>query len=117
MCSQKSAEAPEFFLHHGFIDKIWADYQSQSKAKKYAFFSKINERMQGVPYKPRRLLDNNNLPGGVRVCYKNPTVNQARKIRKYLSRMLFNQIYLIIVLSLLSTAMLCKHLDLHNLVR
>jgi len=92
MCSRKSAEAPEFFLHHGFIDKIWADYQSQSKAKKYAFFSKINERMQGVPYKPRRLLDNNNLPGGVRVCYKNPTVNQARKIRKYLSHKTFKEL-------------------------
>ena len=99
MCSQKSAEAPEFFLHHGFIDKIWADYQSQSKAKKFAFFSTINARMQGIPYKPRRLLDNNNLPGGVRVCYKNPSVNKARKIRKYLSRMLSTQIPSITFLS------------------
>ena len=100
MCSRKSAEAPEFFLHHGFIDKIWADYQSKSRLKKFVFFSTINARMQGIPYKPRRLLDNNNLPGGVRVCYKNPTVNQARKIRVYLNSMLFNQILLALYLLL-----------------
>jgi len=92
MCSRKSAEAPEFFLHHGFIDKIWADYQSKSRLKKFVFFSTINARMQGIPYKPRRLLDNNNLPGGVRVCYKNPTVNQARKIRVYLNNKTFKQL-------------------------
>ena len=27
MCLVTSAEAPEFFLHHAFIDKIWSDWQ------------------------------------------------------------------------------------------
>ena len=94
MCSQKSAEAPEFFLHHGFIDKIWAEYQDQSSVRKFAYFSSRHTRMVGIGYGPRRVLDNNNLPGGVRVCYKQPTVNKAARIRSYLSRMYFNQIFL-----------------------
>ena len=92
MCSSKSAEAPEFFLHHGFIDKIWADYQHQSRVKKFAYFSSINRRMVGISYGPRRVLDNENLPGGVRVCYKNPTTHLAKKIRAYLKSMYFKQI-------------------------
>ena len=91
MCSRKSAEAPEFFLHHGFIDKIWADYQSKSRLKKAVYFSRIHARMQGIRHKPGALLDNNNLPGGVRVCYKNPTVNKARKIRTYLNSTFFKK--------------------------
>jgi len=87
MCSRKSAEAPEFFLHHGFIDKIWAEYQDKSRIKKFAYFSSIYTRMVGVRYGPRSLLDNNKLPGGVRVCYKHPTVNKAARIRSYLSRL------------------------------
>ena len=87
MCSGKSAEAPEFFLHHGFIDKIWAEYQNQSLVKKFAFFSSINTRMVGISYGPKSMLDNNNLPGGVRVCYKNPNTHMARRIRSYLKSM------------------------------
>ena len=111
MNSDKSAEAPEFFLHHAFIDKIWADYQSQSTARKYVFFSKINTKMQGLRYKPRELLDNNDLPGGVRVCYKSASVNKARKISKYLSRMLFTYISLINFLSLLSSKNIAQHIE------
>ena len=91
MCSSKSAEAPEFFLHHGFIDKIWSDYQKQSVAKKYAYFSRINRRMVGVPYGPRRVLNNNRLPGGVRVCYQAPSALLAKRIRNYLKSMYSKQ--------------------------
>ena len=31
MCLVTSAEAPEFFLHRGFIDKIWSDWQEKSR--------------------------------------------------------------------------------------
>ena len=27
MCSNDSAAAPEFFLHHGFVDKLWGDWR------------------------------------------------------------------------------------------
>lgn len=29
MCTVEFASAPEFFLHHGFIDKIWEDWQKE----------------------------------------------------------------------------------------
>ena len=71
MCSLNSAAAPEFFLHHGFIDKIWADWQKRSSAHKNAFFPGINERLIGTPYYPKQLVNLAAQPGGVRVEYRN----------------------------------------------
>ncbi|XP_031566331.1 uncharacterized protein LOC116301419 [Actinia tenebrosa] len=71
MCEQDSAAAPEFFLHHGFIDKIWEDWQKRSAAHRNVYFSNLNEalpRSSGVL--PREVLDNTALPGGVRAEYQ-----------------------------------------------
>ena len=84
MCTVDSAEAPEFFLHHGFIDKIWADWQKQSTANKYAYFPSINRKMQGTPYYPRDFVDILKQPGDVRVCYDEPTVNNAPLVKAFL---------------------------------
>ena len=89
MCTGKSAEAPEFFLHHGFIDKIWADRQKQGTKQKFAYFPSINVKMVGINYYPKDLIDNDKLPGGVRVCYEDPSVNGALKIRQFLKCKIF----------------------------
>ena len=89
MCSGKSAEAPEFFLHHGFIDKIWADRQKQGIKQKMAYFHTIKQKMVAIDYYPKDLVDNDNLPGGVRVCYDDPSVNGALKIRQFLRCKIF----------------------------
>ena len=70
MCSNESASAPDFFLHHGFIDKIWDDWQKQSSAHKYAYFPTVEENMPGTGLRPTELIDLSNQPGGVSVEYE-----------------------------------------------
>lgn len=87
MCSTKSAEAPEFFFHHGFMDKIWADYQMQSATHKNAYYPTIKKKMVVTNYYPKDLIDLSKQPGGVRVMYIDPTVRHAAKIRKFLAKL------------------------------
>ena len=69
MCTIDAANAPEFFLHHGFIDKIWSSWQNRGPAfKNLPFYSLNTEVMPGTSYSPRDLYDLNNQPGCVRVC-------------------------------------------------
>lgn len=70
MCSIDSAAAPEFFLHHGFIDKIWDEWQRKSDAHRNAFFPDINEAMPGSELQPREIVNLLSQPGGARVEYQ-----------------------------------------------
>lgn len=72
MCSIDSASAPEFFLHHGFIDKIWDDWQKKSDAHKNAFFPSVNGFMPGTQVRPVDVIDLSAQPGGIRVVYQPP---------------------------------------------
>ncbi|CAB4008352.1 Tyrosinase, partial [Paramuricea clavata] len=64
---------PEFCLHHGFIDKIWSDWQQRSELHKNAHFGSISTPMAATIYSPKDVNDLQNQPGGVRVCYINPS--------------------------------------------
>ena len=70
MCTNESASAPEFFLHHTFIDKIWDDWQKKSCAHKYAYFPMVQENMPETDLRPAELIDLFNQPGGVSVEYE-----------------------------------------------
>lgn len=70
MCTLQSASAPEFFLHHGFVDKIWDDWQKRSISNRFAYFPYIHRRMSGTPYFPKALINLRQQPGGVRVEYR-----------------------------------------------
>lgn len=72
MCSLDSAAAPEFFLHHGFIDKIWDDWQKKSEFHKNVFFSALTQHMPDTQVLPREVVDLSSQPGGVRVEYQTP---------------------------------------------
>ena len=66
MCTFDSAAAPEFFLHHGFVDKIWWDWQRQSVDHMFnRYFVSQTQRMPGTVYRSNDLLDLNNQPGCV----------------------------------------------------
>ncbi|CAB3984903.1 tyrosinase-like isoform X2 [Paramuricea clavata] len=73
MCTIDSATAPEFFLHHGFVDKIWWDWQKQSNAHKFnTYFLTQAGLMTSTPYRSKDFLDLNNQPGCVCAEYVNP---------------------------------------------
>ncbi|XP_022801546.1 uncharacterized protein LOC111339216 [Stylophora pistillata] len=79
MCSFDSAAAPEFMLHHGFVDKIWTDWQRRSAVHMHAHFSSVTAPMPGTnQLRTTAVLNNLRLPGGVRVQYQNPPRLQMR---------------------------------------
>lgn len=79
MCSFDSAAAPEFLLHHGFVDKIWTDWQSRSNAHMNAHFPSVTAPMPGTRrLRATAVLNNFRLPGGVRIEYQTPPSPQLR---------------------------------------
>ncbi|XP_031561126.1 uncharacterized protein LOC116297105 [Actinia tenebrosa] len=87
MCSLDSSCAPEFILHHAFIDKIWADWQEKSHEHKTVYFSSITDPLPATyGVMPLEVIDNNALPGGVRVDYLDvndtETETFVKRIRK-----------------------------------
>ncbi|KAK3736190.1 hypothetical protein QZH41_002473 [Actinostola sp. cb2023] len=70
MCTQNAATAPEFFLHHGMVDKIWEDWQKRSTVHRTAFYPTVTEVMPKTDgLLPGALIDNLRLPGNVRAEY------------------------------------------------
>ena len=80
MCTRDSANAPEFFLHHGFIDKIWADWQNKSKLYRDVYFTSVNETLPGTELLPSALIDLSNQPGGISVEYDFSGDRAARNV-------------------------------------
>ena len=60
---------PEFWLHHSFIDKLWADWQGKGTENKFHYYTNIIFTMTGSERFPWEYLDLDNLPGGVKVLY------------------------------------------------
>ena len=82
MCTGDSASAPEFFLHHGFVDKIWWDWQKQSNAHKFnTYFLTQTAQMTSTPYRSKDFLDLNNQPGCVCAEYVNPPSIALRRLK------------------------------------
>eukprot|EP00112_Aurelia_sp_Birch-Aquarium-sp1_P024516 Seg780.6 transcript_id=Seg780.6/GoldUCD/mRNA.D3Y31 product=Tyrosinase protein_id=Seg780.6/GoldUCD/D3Y31 len=71
MCSVYASLAPEFYLHHSFLDKLWYTWQQHSKACLYASFSKANRKMLKFRchHSQREMIDSSRLPGNVNVTY------------------------------------------------
>ena len=95
MCRMTSANAPEFFLHHAFIDKIWANWQEYSHQHMIAHFSNLSFVMTGTRwYRPRDFINTHDLPDiqitqnidGRRICvsYEDPTRWEYNEIMRRL---------------------------------
>ena len=68
MASQESSNDPIFFLHHGFIDKLWADWQQ--KGPEYLNlprYAQSDKTMLGGAT-PKQVYNLVNQPGCVKVC-------------------------------------------------
>ena len=82
MCTRDAATAPEFFLHHGFIDKIWWDWQKRSNAHKFHnYFKHQNGNMPSTTYRSQNFLDLNSQPDCVCAEYINPKSSTFTKIK------------------------------------
>ena len=75
MCLAISANDPIFFLHHGFIDKLWSDWQNKGPDyKNLAYFSQNHNEMPGTSgATPSQVYDLQNQPGSVKVCIQQPS--------------------------------------------
>lgn len=102
MCTTVSTNAPEFFLHHAFIDKIWANWQEYSNEHMTVHFQNIRSIMRETGYSPADFIDSINLPDpsrsgrrtGRRTCvlYQDPTPSVYREIIERLDGMTRQQI-------------------------
>ena len=82
MCTINSASAPEFFLHHGFIDKIWWDWQKQSNAHKFnTYFLTQTALMTSTSYRSKAFLDLNDQPNCVCDEYVDPNNTVFARIK------------------------------------
>lgn len=66
-----SSNAPEIIFHHGFLDKIWSTWQKKGKEYKFTFFQETHFKLPFSSTYVRQWLDNDNLPGGIKVRYEN----------------------------------------------
>ena len=71
MCSARSSNDPIFWIHHGFCDKIWDDWQQNSAEHRAAYtgLTDIDNILPASPWTPGELLDLRNQPGNVYVYY------------------------------------------------
>ena len=71
MCTINASNDPIFFLNHGFIDKLWADWQGQSPLHyNLSFYTSNNNAMPGISYSPSQLYDLQDQPGCIKICYQ-----------------------------------------------
>lgn len=63
--------SPEFWLLHGFIDKLWADWQKKGVTFQFQYYTEIYFAMPGSGQFSWEYLDQDNLPGGLRIVYDN----------------------------------------------
>ena len=102
MCRSVSANAPEFFLHHAFIDKIWANWQEFSTEHMTVHFQTMRNIMRETGYSPSDFIDSVDLPNpgrfgrrtGRRTCvlYQDPTIPVFREVIERLDGMTRQQI-------------------------
>ena len=95
MCGLNSANAPEFFLHHCFIDKIWANWQEMGDSYMNVYFHRIRKYLISTRYRPRHFVDNTRMGRGRRQCvlYDDPRHPEYNRILDRLGQMTLRQLH------------------------
>ena len=69
MCTDYAANAPEFFLHHAFLDFIWIRWQNKSPGCKRAYFGEKALQLIDSPFWTSDFVDSFNQGECVKVRY------------------------------------------------
>lgn len=70
MSEDASSVAPEFWLHHAFLDKIWSNWQDRGPRYKFAYYMNIKRRLPGSAHFGWEFMDLQNQPHCVKVLYE-----------------------------------------------
>ena len=77
-----SANSPEFWFHHAFLDKLWSDWQRRGTRFKFQYFGSVRQRMPGCRCRGWNFVDLDRQPMCVRVMYVDVTSSRKRKSKK-----------------------------------
>ena len=69
MCTGYAANAPEFFLHHAFLDNIWYRWQEKSLVCKQAYYGKSPRNLLDSPFTSNDFIDSSDQGEYVKVKY------------------------------------------------
>lgn len=72
MSFEESANAPEFWFHHGFLDKLWGDWQKRGYSYKHQYFHGVDTVLPGANVSGSLYIDLSNQPMCVKVIQDNP---------------------------------------------
>lgn len=72
MKSNRSAQSPEFWLHHAFLDKIWVEYQERGDEQRNEYYPQVKDTLPGCrsKWRPGDFVHETNLPGCVGILYE-----------------------------------------------
>ena len=79
MCSHYAATAPEFFLHHSFLDKVWFVWQQKGAAYQNAHFQNSTLKLNGFSHMAKEIINSHHLPGSIKVTYSRFPWNATKK--------------------------------------
>lgn len=72
MSFEESANAPEFWFHHGFLDKLWGDWQRRGYKFKHQYFHDVHNDLPGANVSGANYIDLDNQPMCVKVIQDQP---------------------------------------------
>lgn len=70
MALDESANAPEFWSHHAFLDKIWSNWQDRGPKYKFAYYRSINRTLPGSNHFGWEFMDLQNQPHCIKILYE-----------------------------------------------
>ncbi|KXJ28323.1 Tyrosinase [Exaiptasia diaphana] len=69
MSLDASSNAPEFWFHHAFLDKIWTDWQKRGYEFKHQYYHNVKTSLPGAKVNGKMFTDQSKQPACVKVDY------------------------------------------------
>ncbi|XP_031565456.1 uncharacterized protein LOC116300685 [Actinia tenebrosa] len=79
MSLEESANAPEFWFHHGYLDKLWADWQKRGPKFKHQYYHGVTTNFPGTKIRGSWFIDLSRQPFCVKVVHDQPIDMEERE--------------------------------------